>query len=1030
MTITGWMLKNRRLILTAALLLSATGAILWMTMIRQEDPRLPDFWGQVMAPYPGADAPTVERLVLEPIEDALAQVSEIKSVDATAYEEVAVLQIELRDGIRDFNDAWDEVREAIENARQAFPAGAGQPVLDENLVDQDAIVLAVTGSADNQHLLAGARKVKDHLQALAIVKRADLIADPGEQVTIALNDAAARRLGLTTRQIVDQLSARNLILSGGSLLLAGKSVRLRPLSEFSSIEEIARTPLIIAGGRSVPLSEVASVRLGPTEPVTARMRLNKEMAVGIAVVPREAINLVTFGQTVKAEINALSGEMAPLMVRIVTFQPSRTKARLNELNMSLLFGVLIVAGILIMVMGLRLGLVVASVVPLVTMSSVAVFAWGGGVLHQTSIAALVLALGMLVDNAIVMAENVQWRLEQKEPPYRAALGAVEELRTPLLAATLTTMAAFVPMLIGSGPTADFTRSIPVIIMLTLFVSYLYALAVTPTLSQMFLKPAASRNLVWLERIGRGLAGFTVRHAAVVLIVTGGLLAVSVFLSKNIQRQFFPSAGRNQVLVDVKMAEGAHLDATDGAVRQVEKALLQRPEVIRVASFIGRSAPKFYYNVPSVPFSPHFAQLIVETRKVADTVPVSRFIREELQPDLPAAELVTRKLEQGPPIQAPVEIRLWSHDLDDLNRAATVMAGAIKGIPGTLDVRHDMGPGAPTLRFHMDDAVAARYGISRVDIARAVYGHTRGQSIGDLYTGEDPIPVLVRSEAGETMGVSELESVDVPTAGGRMIPLGQVAHVEPVWQPAAIKHRNGRRLATVSSQLQDGVSFSQVLPVLEAKLPRLPLPEGVEVNFGGAAESSGEANSEIMRNMPIGLLLLLAVLLAEFNSFRRVLIILTTVPLAAAGVVPGLLIGNQPFGFMSLLGGIALVGIVVNNAIVLLEVVEQRRIDGADIAMALEEAVARRIRPILLTTATTVAGLLPLAISSSTLWPPLASAMISGLISSTLLTLVVVPALYRVLLWAADVKAGRRRLSGWLVQRISSGWGRGESLLKR
>ena len=1020
MNVMAWMLGNRRLVLTVALMLSATGTILWMTMIRQEDPRMPDYWGQVVAPYPGADALTVERLVLEPIEDALAEVSEIKFVEATAFEEVAVMQIELRDGIKDFNAAWDEVREALDTARQEFPAGAGQPVLDENQVDQDAIVLAVTGSVDSQRLLAGARQVKDHLQAMPAVKRAHLIADPGEQVTIALNDAAARRLGLTTRQIVEQLGARNTILSGGSLLVAGKTVRLRPLSEFASVEEIARTPLVLADGGSVPLKEVASIRLGPAEPVEARMRFNKEMAVGVAVVPREAINLVDFGRAIRLQIDDLSRDMAPLSIHTVTFQPDRTRSRLKELNLSLLYGVLIVAGILVMVMGMRLGLVVASVVPLVTMASVAVYAWGGGVLHQISIAALVLALGMLVDNAIVMAENVQWRLDRDESPRQAALGAVGELRTPLLAATLTTIAAFVPMLIASGPTADFTRSIPVIIMLTLIVSYLYALAVTPTLSQLFLKPGDSRNLKWLERIGRGLAGFAIRRAVLVLVIAAGLLAGSAVLSRNIQQQFFPSADRNQVLVDVKMAEGAHLDTTDGVVRQVETALIGRPEVTGVASFIGRSAPKFYYNVPHVPFSPHFAQLIVETRHVADVRPVISYIRESLQRELPRAELVTRKLEQGPPVQAPVEIRLRSHDLMDLNQAATIMTTALKAIAGTLDVRHDMGPGAPTLRFRIDDAVAARYGITRVDIARAIYGRTRGQSIGDLYTGEDPIPVLVRSEAGEGLSVSDLEAIDVPAPDGRMVPLAQVAHVEPVWQPAAIKHRNGKRLVTVSAQLQDGIGFSQVLPVLKAKLSTLNLPGGVEVTIGGDAEGSGEANSEIMRNLPIGLLLLLGVLLAEFNSFRRVLIILTTVPLAAAGVVPGLIIASQPFGFMSLLGVIALVGIVVNNAIVLLEVVENRRMEGADVATALEEAVARRIRPILLTTATTVAGLLPLAVSSSTLWPPLASAMISGLISSTLLTLVVVPAMYRVLLRPVNSKMADRRSFGWPSRHASSG----------
>jgi multidrug efflux pump subunit AcrB len=501
----------------------------------------------------------------------------------------------------------------------------------------------------------------------------------------------------------------------------------------------------------------------------------------------------------------------------------------------------------------------------------------------------------------------------------------------------------------------------------------------------------------LERIGTGIARFAGHHPLLVMAVAGVLLFVSLMLSRNMTQQFFPSADRNQILVDVKMTEGSHLDTTDQAVRVVEKALLKQPEVTRVASFMGRSTPAFYYNVPRIPFSPHFAQLIVQTRSVSDNPNVIAFIRESLRPKLPQAEIVTRKLEQGPPVQAPVEVRLSGVDPDRLNQATIALTGILKTIDGTLDVRHDLEPGAPTLRFRIDDAVAARYGISRVNAAQAIHGRTRGMSIGELYAGEDPIPVVIRSAPGELLTVSDLEMVDVPAADGRAIPLAQLAHIEPVWQPAAIKHRNGRRVVTVSSQLQEGYTFTQVLSALTPRLKDVAIPADVRISYGGDAEGSGEANTEIMRNLPIGMLLLLAVLLAEFNSFRRMAIILMTVPLAAAGVIPGLLIGQQPFGFMSLLGVIALVGIVVNNAIVLLEVVERRIQQGAEIITALEDAVARRIRPILLTTATTVAGLLPLAISPSTLWPPLASAMISGLLASTLLTLAVVPAFYRLLM---------------------------------
>ena len=1016
MTVLGWIFNNRRLVLTVAALLSLSGVAMWLTMVRQEDPRLPAYWGQVVAPYPGADAPLVERLVLEPIEDALAEVHEIRYFEATAFDEMAVLEIELRGDIRDFNAAWDEVREALAQARLDFPEGAGRPVLDENQVDQDAIVLAVCGSADSLELLQGARHLKDRLLGHPLVKRAEIIADPGEQVTIALNDDVARRLGLNTQQLASQLGARSRILSGGSLQMEGKSIRLRPLSEFASVAEIQQTPIRLSGGQSVPLSEVARVHLSPREPARARMRIDGAMAVGVGVVPREAINIVRFGDEVRRAIADAAPAIEPLRVQVVTYQPARTQTRLSELNRSLLFGVMIVAGTLIMAMGIRLGLLVASVVPLVTMTAVALYAWGGGVLHQISIAALVLALGMLVDNAIVVAENVQWRLDRGQSPRAAAMDAVKELAVPLAGATLTTLAAFIPMLISQGPTADFTRTIPVIIMLTLAISYLYALAVTPLLSHMTLRPSHAPRRSLLTDLGRGAAALAIKRPVAVLVVAGMVLVGVMALSRQVPRQFFPSADRNQILVDVKLVEGAHIDATDATVLAVEKALAGHTAVHRVASFVGRGAPAFYYNVQRVPFSPHFAQLIVETVRADANDAVLHFIRSALAPALPEAELVVRKLEQGPPVDAPIEIRLQGQHLEHLEQAAVAVIQRLKSLPAARDIRHDLGPGAPTLRFRIDDAVAGRYGISRVDVGHAIYGRTRGTPVGELYSREDPIPVVIRSAAGERMAISDLEAIDVPTTTGQVVPLAQVAHIEPLWQPAAIRHRNGQRVVTVSAQLAEGSSFSGVLADLERRLATLRLPQGVALDFGGDAEGSGEANRALLSRMPIGLLVLLGVLLAEFNSFRRTAIILMTIPLATAGVVPGLLVGQQPFGFMSLLGVIALIGIVVNNAIVLLEVVESRRRQGADIPQALTDAVARRIRPIVLTTATTVAGLLPLAFSASTLWPPLALAMISGLLASTLLTLVVVPALYRVLmdsraiLWLAGAGRSCRKLT--------------------
>jgi len=461
-------------------------------------------------------------------------------------------------------------------------------------------------------------------------------------------------------------------------------------------------------------------------------------------------------------------------------------------------------------------------------------------------------------------------------------------------------------------------------------------------------------------------------------------------------QFFPDSDRNIVVVDLKLQEGSHLSATDAAAMQLERALLSRHDVSLVAAFIGRSAPHFYYNLPQIPFAPNYAQLVVDTPDARSARGMVEWIRGFARRSLPGVEVAVQKLQQGPPVGAPVQVRLRGDRLADLEQAASEVRATMAAIPGTTDLRHDLSVGAPTVLFTVDDAAAARHGVSRADVARAIFGRTRGLPVGEFRAGADPVPVVLRSTAGEEFPVDNLEGILVASPGGALVPLGQVASVEVDWRPAVLRHQDRRRVVIVSSQLEAGATYSDVVRALEPRLETMSLPPGITWDFGGEAEGSGEANGAMLATLPLGVLLLVGILMVEFNSFRRVAIVLVTVPLAAAGVVPGLLIGDQPFGFMSLLGVVALVGIVVNNAIVLIDVIEQRRAGGDTVIDAVSAAVGRRLRPILMTTGTTVAGLLPLAFSPSSLWPPLAWAMISGLTASTLLTLLVVPALYRVL----------------------------------
>ncbi|MEM7479866.1 MAG: efflux RND transporter permease subunit [Acidobacteriota bacterium] len=990
------LLGRRRMILTSVALLALAGGLAWGTMPRQEDPEFLSYWGQIIVPFPGADARTVERLVVEPLEEHLAEVNDLYLIESFARAEIAVFELELRPNVKDVDEAWDDTREVIAEARRDFPAGVLEPTFKDDTTDQESVVVAITGSSDRWALARAAERVKDSLLGLPSVSRVEIVGDPEEQVTVELDDAAAARLGLAPGYLARQLQARNGILAGGTLKVGDQQVTLRPHTDFRDLDEIAATPILLVSGAAIPLSEVATVRYGAKEPTPNRMRFNGETAVGLGVVPRKGINVVKFGEAVRERLAGIQADIAPLELHEAIFQPDRVAWRISDLGRSLLLSMVIVACFLIGAMGARLGAVVTVIVPLVVFSSLALYALLGGQLHQISIAALVIALGMLVDNAIVVAENVQDRLDRGEPAAVAAPSAIRALAVPLAGATGTTLAAFVPMLAAAGPTAEFTRAIPQLVMLTLAMSYLYAVFVTPILSQMVLRRRETQKPPWLQSISHRFGALAVGRPLLVLACAALLVGLSFYASSFVRRGFFPQSDRNQLMVDLKLPEGAHLEATNEITARYERALLARPEVAGVTTLVGRSSPHFYYNLPRIPLAPNFAQLAVETRNLDDVETVLTWSREFVAQEMPAVEITARRLEQGPPVKAPIEVRLFGEDPEHLEEAVGRVVAELRGIPQAVDVRHDLSLGSPTVDFRIDDAAAARRGISRADVAHALFGRTRGLPAGEYRAGEDPVPIVVRSSAGEDLPVDSLGGLQIATADGDTVPLEQVATVGLEWRPAAIYHRNGRRVVSVTSQLAFGASYNQVLAELQPALAEMTLPPGVEWALGGESEGSGDANAALVRMVPLGLLLLMGILLAEFNSFRRIAIVMVTVPLAAAGVVPGLLIGGQPFGFTSTLGLIALVGIVVNNAIVLLDVVEKRRRAGAPIAEALASAVERRTRPILLTTGTTIAGLLPLAFSSTSLWPPMAWSMISGLLASTLLTLLVVPALYTLL----------------------------------
>lgn len=994
MSAIGRLMDQKRLVFGLALLLSASGAAAWLAMPREEDPQFPKRFAAAFVSLPGADAQMMERLVVEPVERQLAQVSEIRRVDTDVRTGVAAFRVELDQDIYDTETAWDEVQEALDEARAELPASASAPIIDDGFSDNETIVVAISGSDDRVQLADAAIDVRKRLLSVSGVARVSMAGDPQPQVVIELSPAALEGLNLSAAAVAQQLSGGYGISPQGLVAIAGKTAVIKSPMTLDDLDELRRAPIALSRGDSVPLEAVADVRLEPVAPAVERARLDGQPTVALGLVAEDGLDMVTYGRRVREKLAEIRRDLAPLTVSEVAFQPDFVEQRLSGLARSLLQGVLVVGAVLMFGMGLRLGIVVASVVPVVALSALGLYAAGGGILHQMSVAALVLALGLLVDNAIVVAEGVQQALDRGASRREAAIAATRELLWPLGASTGTTVAAFVPMLSSSGATADFTRAIPIVIILTLVLSYAAAVTVTPMLAAAFLKPGAAAQ----ERSGRfldGLARLSARRPF--LVIVAALLAVggAAGLVPKLRQEFFPHSDRQMVIVDITLSEGAHIDSTEHVVARVEEALKTRPEVGSIFSVVGRGLPRLYYNLVGMTLRPHVAQLAVAVDSAKSIDDVVSFVRERVAPTMPELRLVARRLEQGPPIAAPVEVRLYGDDLDALYEAAERVSSRLRDIEGTADVRHDMGPGAPVIALNIHDPRLASLGVSRRALSSHLAGQTLGYDAGTYWARAEATPMVVRAPGGHRLDLRQLANLPLAAGEGPEPTLSELAVQHVSWQPAALSHRNGRRVVRVTAQLAEGAAFSSVLSTLKPELDGLAGDTRWEL--GGLAEGSGEANASLISALPLGLALLIAFLLAEFNSYRRTLIIGVTVPLAAVGVIPGLLFADQPFGFMSMLGVVALVGIVVNNAIVLIDVLDQQLREHGDVDLAIAQGLARRVRPVLLTTVTTVAGLVPLAVSTSPLWPPLAWAMISGLVASTLLTLLVVPALYRVML---------------------------------
>jgi len=1000
MSVVRVLVGQKRLILTTAIFLALFGIFSWSSMNRQEDPFFPYRQGFVLVQYPGADVKKIEKQVLKPLEEELAQIEEIDEIRATVRSGFVQVIVKMLDHITDTDLVWDRVRRAVDKAEVQFPDGVVKPSVEDRLLDTAVAVYSLSGINDIMQLRDAAKSIKNRMFNLPGIGKVSLYGMPEEQVTITLKESFNNSAIINHESVARQINERTKAQPINALHVGNNRINLDAHTEFQSIEEIKNTSIELTNGEQLPLSALADIRLEAENVSNSGFWHHSERAIALSLyVPINQLNVVDFGASLRDYMDDIRDLYPDVTIEEEFFQPDRVKDRIQELGGSLLTGMALVTIILALFLGLRPGLVVATVIPLVTFSSLALFNMGGGVLHQMAIAGMVIGLGMLVDNAIVMVENIQYHIDEGMRGSDASVTSVRNLAMSLGSATGTTIAAFMPMLLSQGNSADFTRAIPTMIILSITVSYVYAILVTPAFSHMFLKQHKENQESSLQKLGHKLGQLAVGRTNIIIAGAVVFVMFSGYMFGFVQRDFFPDTDRNQVIIDIKYPENSHIIQNTQTTRAIAAELAKRNHVERTVTFVGNSGPVFYYNLVEKPRAPHIARIVTIIDDVANSQGIIEWITREVTPQYPQAEIVARRLGQGPPSDAPIEIKVIAEDRKDLTESVRKIQDLLSQTEGTRTLRNTIGLGMAKLTLTPHDDLLNKNDITRDKLASGLALRTSGQVIGQYRGDEDPINIVMQSPEHVNFNIQDLDDISIHN-GEYQLSLNALTDKRIEWLPASINHINLQRTASVYSETIDGYTYDDVLAKFLPQMAQVELPKGVDYYVAGAVQESGKANQSLGKALPIGIIMLLIFLLIEFNSFKKMLIILITVPLAFAGVPFGLLFTSTPFGFTATLGVLALVGIVVNNAIVLLDLIQKHQDQGMDMKTAIEQAVARRTRPIILTTLTTIAGLLPLVMTKSTLWPPLAWSIISGLLVSTALSLLVVPSMYQKLIRSA------------------------------
>ena len=1024
-----WALKNKGLVLYFMILLGIVGLVSYSKLAQSEDPPFTFKVMVVQTYWPGATAEEVSLQVTDKIEKELMSTGMYDKIMAYSRPGESMVMFMAKDSLKSSQipDVWYQVRKKVGDIKSQLPSGVQGPFFNDEFGDTFGNIYVLTGKDyDYATLKEYTDRLQLRLQRVKDVSKVNLVGLQDQKIWIELSNTKAVQMGVPVTAIQEALAKQNSVTSAGYFETGTDRIQVRVSGALKSVDDLKKMPLLV-GDKTIQLGDVADVYRGFSEPAQPRMRFMGENGIGLAVSMRKGGDIIALGKNLETEFQTLQKTL-PLGMELkkVSDQPVAVQRSIHEFVKVLAEAVIIVLLVSFFSLGFRTGLVVAFSIPLVlamTFAGMNLFDVG---LHKISLGALILALGLLVDDAIIAVEMMAIKMEQGYSRMKAAGFAWTSTAFPMLTGTLITAAGFLPIATAASSTGEYTRSIFQVVTIALIVSWVAAVVFVPYLGAKLLPDFTkeAQKAPWYVRLWarlrkqpeppavvhhvgehfdpyqtkfyqsfRKMVNLCVTYRKTVIAVTVGIFALSVVMFKFVPQQFFPPSNRAEILVDLKLEEGASLTATEDAVKKVEQFLSKQNGIDNYVAYVGTGSPRFYLPLDQQMPQAGFAQFVVLASSLDDRDAIRKSLDTQIRQLLPQVRTRVSLLENGPPVGYPLQFRVSGEDIAIVREQAQHVAKLVSENPNTTNVHLDWGEQSKIISLDIDQDRARQMGVNSEDLANFLNSSITGVIINQYREKRELIDIRIRGDQTERVSVELLSSLAVPTTKGTTVPLAQIAKIQYKFEDGLIWHRNRLPTITVRADIRTKLQPATVVNELAGKIDQLrtTLPSGYLVEVGGTVEESAKGQNSVNAGMPLFLAVVFTLLMIQLKSISRSFIVFLTAPLGLIGVVLFLLLFNKPFGFVAMLGTIALSGMIMRNSLILIDQIEQDILAGHHQWDAILDATVRRARPIILTALAAVLAMIPL--SRSIFFGPMAVAIMGGLIIATLLTLFFLPALY-------------------------------------